>query len=103
MPLNSTVAKPSKSNSISPTACPKQSSTRTVSFIPLIYGDLTLGGTVISCFNQVAIFEKVKQPPMCGAFMAVLTCQTICNIIPADMHVGWYSLKKNLNIGTQAI
>ncbi|GFT86817.1 hypothetical protein TNCV_4163901 [Trichonephila clavipes] len=40
--VNSRVStvKPNKCNFISPTACPKQSSTRMASFIPLIYGGL---------------------------------------------------------------
>ncbi|GFV23061.1 hypothetical protein TNCV_5101571 [Trichonephila clavipes] len=54
MPLSSSMstAKPSKSNFISPTACAKQSSTRTS--IPLMYGGLLPRGTDI-LFDFVAI------------------------------------------------
>ncbi|GFW94450.1 hypothetical protein TNCV_2701711 [Trichonephila clavipes] len=42
-----TTPKSSKSNFISPTTCPKQSRTSTVSFIPLMYGGLLSRGTDI--------------------------------------------------------
>ncbi|GFV05178.1 hypothetical protein TNCV_223911 [Trichonephila clavipes] len=60
--LSVTIAKPSKSSFISHFACPKQSSTRTVSFIPLMYG-ACLQEELISCLTRIAISEKVRQPP----------------------------------------
>ncbi|GFU85077.1 hypothetical protein TNCV_1553401 [Trichonephila clavipes] len=65
MPLSSSMSttKPSKSSFISPTTCPKQNSTRMVSFIPLMYGGLPPIGTDTSCLTRVANSDKVRQPP----------------------------------------
>ncbi|GFX19062.1 hypothetical protein TNCV_323661 [Trichonephila clavipes] len=87
MPLTSSMftGKPSKSHFISPTACPKQSSARTISIIPLMYG-VYLPDELIFCLTRVAISEKSKAATMCRIFMAALTGQTICDFIPADIH-----------------
>ncbi|GFU44829.1 hypothetical protein TNCV_2500211 [Trichonephila clavipes] len=64
MPLNSNASnsKSSKHNFISPAACPKQISRRTVSFIPSLYG-AWLQEEVISYLTWIAISEKVRQLP----------------------------------------
>ncbi|GFW60744.1 hypothetical protein TNCV_570901 [Trichonephila clavipes] len=83
-------------------ACAKQSSTRAVSFIPLMYVDLLSRGTDI-LFDPGSNFLKSKAATLRRILMAALTGQTICSLIPADVRVRRYPLKKDLNIGTQAI
>ncbi|GFX52795.1 hypothetical protein TNCV_3719851 [Trichonephila clavipes] len=45
MSMSMSTAKPRKNSFVSPTACPKQSSIRAVSFIPLMYRGLPPRGT----------------------------------------------------------